>query len=166
MWNPPAGLKFPCPIGNHKHEVSTCPDFFNFSPVDRWDKIETGRMCYTCLKPKNVCKSRKCENIARVPEVLKCAICVTWAESRGLAPFSIFFSKNKTHSSSQASLTDLKTELEKYIGKLGTTVVDSKIHFFVNFFRKNKNLELDELEQITNEIWMKLPPSTLKLEIK
>ena len=22
-WNPPAGLKFPCPLGSHKHEVST-----------------------------------------------------------------------------------------------------------------------------------------------
>ena len=37
QWNPPAGLKFPCPVGNHKHEVSTCPDFLNFSPVDRWE---------------------------------------------------------------------------------------------------------------------------------
>ena len=77
-WNPPAGLKFPCPVGNHKHEVSTCPDFFNFSPMDRWKKIEPGRMCYTCLKPKNVCKSRKCDNIASIPEVLKCAICATF----------------------------------------------------------------------------------------
>ena len=92
-WNPPTGLKFPCPVGNHKHEVSTCPDFFNFSPMDRWEKIEPGRMCYTCLKPKNVCKSRKCDNIASIPEVLKCAICATWAESKGLAPFSIFFCK-------------------------------------------------------------------------
>ena len=106
--------------------------------MDRWDKIETGRMCYTCLKPKNVCKSRKCENIASVPEVLKCSICATWAESRGLAPFSIFFCKNKMHSSSRASLTDLKSELEKYIGKLGTTVVDSKIRFSVNFFRNKQ----------------------------
>ena len=89
MWNPPAGLKFPCPIGNHKHEVSTCPDFFNFSPLDRWEKIETGRMCYTCLKPRNVCKSRKCEFIPNVPEILKCAICGTWAESRSLAPCSV-----------------------------------------------------------------------------
>ena len=44
LWNPPAGLKFPCPVGNHKHEVSTCPDFFNFSPMDRWEKIEKGKM--------------------------------------------------------------------------------------------------------------------------
>ena len=59
-WNPPAGLKFPCPVGNHKHEVSMCPDFFNFSPMDRWEKIEPGRMCYTCLKTK------KCVNLGNV----------------------------------------------------------------------------------------------------
>ena len=99
-WNPTSGLKFTCPVGNHKHEVSTCPEFFNFSSIDRWEKIEPGRMCYPCLKPKNVCKSRKCDNIAGVPEVLKCAICATWAEPKGLAPFSIFFCKNKLRSSS------------------------------------------------------------------
>ena len=70
-WNPLSGVKFPCPIENHKHEVSKCPDFFNLSPMDRWEKIENGRMCYTCLKPKFVCKFRKCENIASVPEILK-----------------------------------------------------------------------------------------------
>ena len=84
-------------------------------------------MCYFCLKPKNVCKSRKCENIASIPEVLKCTVCGTWAEFRGLTPFSIFFCKNKLHSSFQAPFPELKAELEKYLGKLGTTVVDSKI---------------------------------------
>ena len=114
-WDPPAGLKFPCPVGNHKHEVSSCPEFFNFSPVDRWEKIEPGRMCYTCLKPKNVCKTRKCDNSAGVPEILKCALCAAWAEPQGMAPFNIFFCKNKLHSSSRAPLPDLKIELEKYI---------------------------------------------------
>ena len=66
-WNPPAGLKFLSPLGNHKHEVSTCPEFFNFSPLDRWEKIEKGRMCYSCLKPKTVCKGRKCNHVSSVP---------------------------------------------------------------------------------------------------
>ena len=60
-WNPSAALKFPCPVGNHKHKVSTCSDFLNFSPVERREKIEKGRMCYMCLKAKNVCKGRKCD---------------------------------------------------------------------------------------------------------
>ena len=37
--NPPAGLKFPCPLGNHKHEVSTCAEFSNLTSLDRWEKI-------------------------------------------------------------------------------------------------------------------------------
>ena len=76
-WNPPSGLKFLCPVTNHKHEVSTCAEFFNFSPLGRWEKIEKGRMYYFCLKPKTVCKTRKCENVSNVPEVLKCAVCAS-----------------------------------------------------------------------------------------
>ena len=91
LQNPPPGLKFPCLLGNHKHEVSMCVEFFNLTPLDRWEKIEKGRMCYSCLKPKTICKERKCNNVSSVPEVLKCAICASWAESKGLAPFSIFF---------------------------------------------------------------------------
>ena len=103
-----------------------------------WEKIEKGRICYTCLKAKNVCKGRKCDFIESTPEILKCAVCASWAESKGLAPFSIFFCKNKNHSSSRALLSSLKTELKTYIGKLGTTVVDTKIKFFVNYFKKTQ----------------------------
>ena len=65
-------------------------------------------------------------------------MCASWAESKGLAPFRILFCKNKNHSSSRAPLSSLKTELEKYIGKLGTTVVDTKIRFSVNYFKKTR----------------------------
>ena len=37
-WNPPSGLKFPCPMADHKHEVSTCAEFFALSPLDQWEK--------------------------------------------------------------------------------------------------------------------------------
>ena len=37
-WNSPSRLKFPCPITNHKHEVSTCAEFFALSPLNRWGK--------------------------------------------------------------------------------------------------------------------------------
>ena len=132
-WNPSPGLKFPCPLTNHKHEVSTCNKFVSFSPLDCWEKIEKGRMCYSCLKPRSVCKTRKCKNVAGIPEILKCAFCASWAESKGLVPFSIFFCKQKQHRDSRALLGDQKKELEKYIGKLGTTIVDSKIQFAENF---------------------------------
>ena len=90
-------------------------------------------MCFSCLKPRIICKSRRCNNVASVPEVFKCAICASWAMSKGLAPFNIFFCKGMEHGDSRARLAELKKELEKYIGKLGTTIVDSKIQIAVNF---------------------------------
>ena len=50
-WNPPSGLKFPFALGNHKHKVNSCAEFFNLTPLDRCDKIVKNRICYTCLKP-------------------------------------------------------------------------------------------------------------------
>ena len=136
-WNPPPGLKFPCQLTNHKHEVSTCAEFFSVSPLDCWEKIEKGRMCFSCLKSRSVCKTRKCNNVASVPEILKWAVCASWAVSKGLAQFSIFFCKQKQHRDSRAPLADLKTVLENYIRKLGTTIVDLKIKFAVNFMFQN-----------------------------
>ena len=56
-----------------------------------------------------------------------------------MSPFSIFFCKQKQHGDSRAQLSDLRKGLEKYIGKLGSTVVDSKIQFSFNYmFQKMK----------------------------
>ena len=55
-----AGLKFPCPIRNHQHEISTCADFFAFNPVERWSKMDKGKICYTCISPKDQCSSKRC----------------------------------------------------------------------------------------------------------
>ena len=43
-WNSPSGLKFPCPMADHKHEVSTYTEFFALSPLDRWEKKYKSRM--------------------------------------------------------------------------------------------------------------------------
>ena len=48
----PANLRFPCPLTNHKHEICTCPEFFSFSPAERWNKMDKGKLCYACLAPK------------------------------------------------------------------------------------------------------------------
>ena len=56
-WNPPSNMKFPCPINGHKHEMTSCSEFFAMSPKERWSGIERRRFCYTCLKPKTVCKT-------------------------------------------------------------------------------------------------------------
>ena len=126
-------LKFPCPIGDHKHELSTCSEFFSFSPAERWNKMDKGKLCYACLLPKDVCVTKKCKFEAKVPETLKCQGCAPWARSKELAPFSILFCRNKEHAQLRAPFPEMKKDLEKYIGKLGTTVVDSSIKFSANY---------------------------------
>ena len=132
QWFNPA-LKFPCPIGNHKHELSNCAEFFAYNPVERWNKMEKGKVCYTCLKPKVNCNSKRCSNEANVPDNLKCPDCASWATKQGLAAFNILFCKNKDHVNSRPAFSILKKEMEKYIGKFGTAIVDSSIKFAVNY---------------------------------
>ena len=61
-------LKFPCPLANHKHKVSTCLEFFSFSPAERWNKMDKGKLCYACLAPKDVCTTRKCKFEDKIPQ--------------------------------------------------------------------------------------------------
>ena len=110
-------LKFPCPMMGHKHEVSKYTEFFELSPEDRWEKLEKGKICFSYLKPRGVCKLRICVNHPKVPKVMKCTQCALWAESKGMAPFSIFFCKRKGTWRMRAPLSELKSALEKYIGK-------------------------------------------------
>ena len=68
-------LRFPCPIAGHNHEISTCEGFFSLNPTERWNKMDKGKLCYTCLSPKDVCVRRKCESSDKVPDTLKCQGC-------------------------------------------------------------------------------------------
>ena len=90
-WNPSTELKFSCPITGHKQEVSKCKEFFDMSPEDRWEKLKKGRMCFSCLKPRGVCKLRKCVNHPKVSKALKCTQCASWRESKGLARIAFSF---------------------------------------------------------------------------
>ena len=105
------GLKFPCPMANHKHELATCSEFFSFNPAERWSKMEKGKICYACLQPKDVCVTKKCKFETRVPETLKCHGCAPWACSKDLAPFSILFCQNKEHAQLRAPFPDEKDEV-------------------------------------------------------
>ena len=95
--------------------------------------MDKGKLCYACLLPKDVCTVRKCKFETKVPETLKCQGCAPWARSKNLAPFSILFCRNKEHAQLRAPFSDMKKDLEKYIGKLGTTVVDSSMKFSANY---------------------------------
>ena len=133
QWSYPQSLKYPCPIANHKHEITTCAEYFAYSPAERWAKIDKGRICYCCLKPKSICQSRRCSNEATVPEVLKCLVCAEWAATNGMAPVSIFYCKRREHGQTRAPISEIKASLEKYLGKLGTAIVDTSILYAVNF---------------------------------
>ena len=114
QWTYPQGLKFPCPIGNHKHEMTACSEYFAYSPVERWAKIDRLRICYCCLKPKSLCQPRRWSNEATVPTVLKCSVCAESATTKGLAPFSILYCKRKEHGQTRAPLSEIKANLDKY----------------------------------------------------
>ena len=100
--------------------------------------MDKGKLCYACLLPKDVCTVQKCKFEVKVPETLKCQGCAPWACSKDLAPFSILFCRNKEHAQLRAPLYDMKKDLEKYIGKLGTTVVDSSIKFSANYIKRSQ----------------------------
>ena len=136
----PSNLKFPCPLANHKHEMSTCSEFFSLHPAARWEKMEKGKICYCCLLPKNVCTTKKCLNEDSVPATLKCNDCKTWATTRELAPFNVLFCRKRDHGANRAAFASMKKDMEKYIGKFGTTIVDSSIKFSVNYMYQAHSL--------------------------
>ena len=93
-WNPTTKLKFPCPLDNHKHEVSKCSELFNLTPLDRWEKIEKLRMCFSCLKPKTLCRGRKCSNVGSVPKFLNVQFVLRGRNQR-VWFHSVYFSVNR-----------------------------------------------------------------------
>ncbi len=95
--------------------------------------MEKGKVCYTCLKPKDVCSTKRCGLDTKIPDTLKCQGCAPWALANKLAPLSILFCRKREHANLRAPFSDMKRDLEKYLGKLGTTVVDSSIKFAANY---------------------------------
>ena len=127
------GLKFPCPLTGHQHELTSCSEFFSFNPAERWSKMDKGKICYACLQHKDICLIKKCKFESKIPETLKCQGCAPWARSKDLAPFSILFCRNKEHAQLRAPFPEMKKDLEKYIGKLAASVVDSSIKYSANY---------------------------------
>ena len=106
------------------------------SPKDRWEKLEKGRICFSCLEPRGTCA-----NHSKVPKDLKCVQCALWGEPKILALFRIFC-KRKEHGESRVSPSEIRGALEKYIGKLASGIVKADILFAVIFmFRANATVE-------------------------
>ncbi len=89
-------------------------EFFSLSPGDRWNKMEKGRICYSCMAPKDVCVNRRCSFEAKVPESLKCQGCAVWAQPKNLAPLSVFFCRKKEHATLRAPFKEMRRDLEQY----------------------------------------------------
>ena len=99
-------------------------------------KIPKGCICYTCLKPKGpkgLCKNRRCSEEKGILQVLLCAECFPWAAAKGWAPFSILMCQKLEHSQDPPKPADTRKFVEKYLGKLNTSIVDTSISFAVNF---------------------------------
>ena len=76
-----------------------------------------------------------------------------------------FFFKQKQLGDSRAQLSDLRKELEKYIRKLRSTVVDSKIQFSVNYmFQKIKKIQKTKNTKSTQDKVSLLPATTFDSE--
>jgi len=95
--------------------------------------MEKGRICYSCLAPKDVCVNRRCSFEAKVPESLKCQGCSSWSQSKNLAPLSFLFCRRKEHAGLRAPFAEMRKDMEQNLGKLGTMIVDSSIRFVANY---------------------------------
>ena len=132
QWHQP-GLKFPCPLGTHKHELSKCSEFLQMSPDDRWNKIERRRICFTCIQPKSVCNGKRCIVQESVPIGLLCKGCELDAVAKGWAPLNILLCRKKEHAQLRAPWGDIRKDLEKYFGKLSTGSEENSVKVQCNF---------------------------------
>jgi len=79
-WTKPApwwtdGLKFPCGLVNHDHEVSMCAEFFFMTPGEKGDYIPRSKVCRTCLGPRDLCVTTGKLCSRSVPSKLICHGC-------------------------------------------------------------------------------------------
>ena len=146
----PAGLRFPCPLDNHKHETMACGQFFGLCPKERWNRIEKRKVCMTCMKPKDVCSGIKCSHYKKVPEILLCSGCGEYAEKKGWAPLNILYCKRSEHKELRASLDEIKKAWEKYLGKFECKTDDASIRVTVNFMYQAYNVSCDS--QISSSV--------------
>ena len=84
--------------------------------------------------------SEECSNEDSVPATLKCDDCKVWARTKGLTPFNVLFCRKRDHGANRAAFASMKKDMEKYIGKFGTTIVDSSIKFSVNYMYQAHSL--------------------------
>ena len=112
VWSTPA-LNFPCPLDSHVCEMAECKEWLSMKPTLRWDKTWNRRICFTCLKPKFICKTGNCSSQSNVPAELVRQACVKIVKQKGWSPLHILSCKKRTHIESRYDYPQLKKVLDK-----------------------------------------------------
>ena len=132
----PSGLTFPCPLKSHNHQMTDCQEFFSLKPKERWDGTGKRKICFTCLRPRDICKEGKCMFSSTIPEELICQGCKPRAKEKGWSTLNILYCRNNNHASTRAPVTEIKKQLEKYIGKLSSSINERNLKNSVNFMHQ------------------------------
>ena len=158
------GLKFPCPINTHNHEMSQCKEFLTMQPASRWAKSEKYRICFTCLQPKDVCTTRPCPYLPTIPEILICQPCAVENQSKSskYSPFNVLMCRKKPHASSRAPPEEVHKQFSKYLGCTDNNKIpqDIQIQFYsINFMHQAYSLTpAVQLRQQKHELSLTPPP--------
>lgn len=90
------GLKFPCPMESHSHEIGTCNEFLSLTPKKRME-ISSRKLCFTCMGPWTKCP-KKCSQVKNIPKELICRECKGKAIKLKKSPFNILVCSRDDHS--------------------------------------------------------------------
>ena len=125
-WYPP-GMRFPCPLSSHNHEMAECKEWLSMTPTERWENTKVRRICYACLRPMAMCNERKCKFYKSVSELITCQGCIEYVSSQGWAPFSILMCRKRRHAEVRAKYADIKKTLDKYLGSMSSDINESNL---------------------------------------
>ena len=128
--------RFPCPLGGHDHELASCKEFLSLSPAEKISRVEKGRICYTCLKPRGPCKGRNCSRQDNIPQELICPGCRSYAQAKGYSPLSILVCNRAQHAELRAPYNEIRSKFEEYFGKLNGTINESNLKVSANFMHQ------------------------------
>lgn len=123
-----SGLRFPCPIKGHDHELGNCKEFFSQTPMERRAnaKKSSRRICWCCLRPTAVCNKTCIQNVG-ISEVIKCQGCVEYATANKLAPLNVLYCVNPDHNACKPPAAQLHKELRKYLKGLDPSIVEDTL---------------------------------------
>ena len=111
------GLKFPCPVGEHSHEIGSCSEYLQMPPKERCNIGKTNptrTVCFLCMKPLIVCK-RKCATNKAIPDELKCTLCLSAAKKQNQPTRNVLYCCNKGHDQAKPTPEVLFNALTKYL---------------------------------------------------